>query len=71
VQGAVVEVAAGSEEYLFAEARFRERSPGVGDLEYGKTIVKIERVQNTVLWNMYFKTRKEVASDNHGDANEL
>lgn len=72
-QGALVEVPAGSPEYLFVSAKFAEGAPGPDGVtapEFMKPIVKVQRVQHQFQWNRYYTERITVAKANGGDPNE-
>jgi O-acetyl-ADP-ribose deacetylase (regulator of RNase III) len=56
-----VEVPSGSQEYSFVEEEFRGRTKGPRGV-FHKDVVKIERVQNPVLWDAYYNHCKHLAS---------
>ncbi len=74
VQGAVVEVSHGTDEYAFVEDRFREGFVSTlgtpPPREFLKQIVKIERVQNIKLWTKYSCCKVALVKTNGGDPNE-
>lgn len=63
-------------EYSFVEAEFRkgglgEACAGVAPAgEFPNRILKIQRIQNSLLWEKYYSTRAE-AKRRNGDPNEL
>ena len=63
-------------EYDFVAARFQEGGVGADGTgtpplgEFTNSIIKIERVQNSLLWESYYSNRALVAKRNGGNANE-